>query len=138
MNGAYGGSMLSVFPELMKTYEVFKMKPFTGGGYGPRYDKRNVQGYWSWRRSGKMGIEGDQRVPNHHATFWVQSYFLGNKTAINQNDYVEVDDEVFLVVQNDNFTHEGGFYKCLMQKAAGLTDRQYTNPNVDKVIRSDY
>jgi hypothetical protein len=130
--------MLAAFPELMKDYEAFKMKPHIGGGYGERYDKRTVTGYWSWRKSGKMGTEGDLNVPNHQATFWAQDDFLTGETLIGQNDFVEVKGDVFRVIEDDDFSHEGGFTKCLMQRLAALDGRQVTNIKVDEAVRSDY
>jgi len=135
------GSMLNFFPELMRTYEVFKMAPSIKGGYGERTDVRKVKGYWSWRKQGRrteLDVEGDLSVPNHQATFWVKSSFLGKKAVIAQNDFVEVDGEMFKVVGDQNFSLEGGFYKCLMQRMPGLSDRQVSNLKVDSAIRSDY
>jgi hypothetical protein len=137
MGGVYG-DMLAAFSELLDTYEVFKMKPRVGGGYEERYGKRKVKGYWSQRKTGKTGIEGDSRVPNHKVTFWVQDRFIGKKVVIEENDHVEVEGKIFVVVMDDNFTKEGGFYKCLMQVVPTVTDQQVTNINVDKAIRSDY
>jgi len=105
-----GAGMLYAFPEYVKAYEVFKMKPRIGGGYGERYDKRQVQGYWSWRKQTKMDAEGDLRTPDHQATFWVQAR-----------------------PQDGN-----GFIKCLMQVVAGPTDQQVANPKVDEAIVNDY
>jgi len=85
-----------------------------------------------------MDEEGGLRTPNHQATFWVQSYFLGKKILIGQNDYVEVDNKIFVAIDDQNFTVEGGFYKCLMQRLVGPTDKQVTNRSVDEVIKSDY
>jgi len=130
--------MLTAFPELLERYEVFKMQPRTGGGYGERYDKREVEGYWSWRKQSKMDEEGDLRTPNHQATFWVRSYFKGKKVLIGQNDYVEVDNKIFVGIDDQPFTVEGGFIKCLMQRLAGLTDKQITNRRVDGAIAADY
>ena len=132
------GSMLLAFPELMQDYEVFKMEPRTIGGYGKRYDKRKVTGYWSWRRSGKTEIEGGLQVPEHQATFWVQDDFMSGKPLIARGDFVEVNMEIFRVVQNDDFSREGGFSKCLMQALAGTTDQQKTNKKVDEAILNDY
>lgn len=132
------GDMLIAFPELIKTYEVFKMKPRTGGGYGERYSKQKVRGYWSWRKQTRTGIESDLNVPDHQATFWIQSCVAAKKVFVHQNDFVEVDDVLFRIINDQNFSLEGGFYKCLMQRMAGPTDRQVTNTSVDAVIRSDY
>lgn len=143
MPGVYG-NVLAAFPELMKRYEVFKMRPRVGGGgYGERYGIREVEGYWSWRKQAKTGIEGDVNIPDHNATFWVKdSIFRPGtglvKVVIEQNDFVEIDKEMFRVVGDQNFSHEGGFYKCLMQRVQGPTDRQVTNPRVADAIRGDY
>jgi len=132
------GDMLIAFPELLREYEVFKMKPRTHSGYGERYGKRKVQGYWSWRKQSEMGIEGDLRTPNHQAIFWVQDDFLTQKSLIGQTDYVEVDGQVFHTIDDYPFSHEGGFTKCLMRVLAGVTDQQVTNTKVDEVIKNDY
>jgi hypothetical protein len=137
MGGVYG-DMLAAFPELMKAYTVFKMKPHTGAGYGERYNQRTVTGYWSWRKGGKAGIESEARVSNHQATFWAQDNFLTGKSMIGQFDYIEKDGNLYLVIEDDEFSHEGSFTKCLMQRVAGVTDQQHTNTNVDTVIRGDY
>jgi len=130
--------MLTAFPELMKIHEVFKMKPRTNAGYGERYNRRKVEGYWSWRKQSKMDVEGDLRTPDHQATFWVQCDFLTGKSKIGQGDYVEVDKKIFVVVDDQDFTAEGGFSKCLMQRLAGPDGRQVPNRNVENVIRGDY
>jgi hypothetical protein len=132
------GEMVLAFPELLKTYEVFNMRPRIGAGYGERRNRRNVRGYWSWRKQSKMDVEGDLRTPNHQATFWVQDNFLGKKVAMGQNDHVEVDGKMFVTIDDQNFSHEGGFYKCLMQRLAGVTDQQTSNKKVDETIKGDY
>jgi hypothetical protein len=137
MAGVYG-DMLIAFPEIMEPFEVFKMEPHVGGGYGERHDKRTVVGYWSWRKGGQMGIEGDLRTNNERATFWAKDDFFTGKSNISQGDYVEVDDSVYLVIDDDNFSREGEFTKCPMQLVAGLTDQQHTNTKVDEAIRNDY
>jgi hypothetical protein len=135
--GVYG-DQLAAFPELMEDHTVFKMSARIGGGYGGRYDIRAIAGYWSWRKSGKMGIEGDLRTQNHQAVLWAQDDALSGRPLISQNDYVEKDGDVYLVIEDDEFTREGGFTKCLMQKVAGPGDRQMTNTKVDEAIRKDY
>jgi hypothetical protein len=137
MPPAYG-DMLSAFPELMTEYEVFKMKPHTGAGYGKRHDRRTVTGYWSWRKHTKMGIEGDLRTANDQATFWAKDDFLTGKKVVGQGDYIEVDGTVFLVVEDDSFSREGGFTRCTMQRVAGPDGRQVVNQNVDKAVLGDY
>jgi len=130
--------MLAFFPEYVKTYEVFKMEPRVGGGFGKRYGARKVGGYWSWRKQSKMDEEGDLRALNYQATFWVKSFYLGKRVLVGQNDYVEVGGKIFIVIDDQDFSEEGGFSKCLMQELEGPTDRQVTNRRVDGAIAADY
>jgi len=57
--------------------------------------------------------------------------------SIDQGDFVEVGGKIFVVIEDDSFVKEGGFTKCPMQRVAGLTDQQHTNPKVADVIRSE-
>jgi hypothetical protein len=130
--------MLSAFPELLKEYRVFKMNPRIGAGYGERYGERVVIGYWSWRKAREMGIEGDARTKNDRATFWEQHDFVTGESRIEQGDYVEVKDRLFIFIEDDDFGVEGGFTRWTVQYVAGNTDQQTTNTKVDEVIRNDY
>ena len=130
--------MLLVFPEYIKTYEVFKMEPRMNAGYSERYALRKVEGYWSWRKQSKMDEEGGLRALNYQATFWVRSFYLGKRVLVEQNDYVEIDGKIFIVIDDQDFSREGGFSKCLMQELEGPTDRQVTNRRVDGAIAADY
>jgi len=132
------GSMLTVFPELMKTYSVFKMEPVTGAGYGERYDIRKVTGYWSWRKQSKLDEQGGVLSLNYAATFWAKIDFFTGKSKVHQSDFVEVDGEVYRVSDMQDFSSEGGFVKCLMERLAGITDQQVTNRKVDEAIINDY
>ena len=138
MPNVYGGDMLAAFPELLDDYEIFKMEPRIGGGYGERHSKRTVTGYWSWRKHAGMAIEGDLSVINDRATFWVQDDFLTGECLIEQGDFCEVKGKVFKVIDEDNFSREGGFARCLMQRVASLDGRQVSNTAVDENVRSDY
>jgi hypothetical protein len=122
------GDMLAVFPELLKEYEVFKLEPKIGGGYGKRYDKRTITGYWSWRKPAKMGIHGESRVKNDQAVLWVRD---SDEAAISQGDYIEVKDDLFVAVDDDSFTAEGGFIKCVMQRVAPFTGQQWKDRGVN-------
>jgi hypothetical protein len=134
--GVYG-DQLSFFPELFVEHEIFDMKAIPGKGYGPRINKRLVSGVFQWIPGGKMGIEGENRQANEDATFWVRQQDVADK-KVRQGSYVEVEGEgIFLFHHDDNFTFEGAFVKCDLKLAAGLTDRQVRNPNVDLGVR-DY
>jgi hypothetical protein len=132
------GRLLGAFPELIETYEVFNMKPFIGGGYGERHNKRKVRGYWSWRKGGKMDVEGELRARNERGTFWEQHGFVTGKSTVMEGDYAEVDGQIYLFVEGDDFSREAGFSKWLVQLASSVTDKQHTNTKVDEAIRNDY
>jgi hypothetical protein len=137
MAPAYG-NMLRAFPELMKDYEVFKMEPRLGGGYGPRYDIRNARGYMSWRKGGKGDVEGGLKTPNQKATFWEQCDLMTGKSNVKMFDFVEAKGEILQFIEDDDFSAEGGFVRWALQKAPVLDGRQHTNPKVDTAIRDDY
>jgi hypothetical protein len=136
--GPVYGNMLAAFPELMRDYEVFKMRPRIGAGYGERYDQKTVTGYMSWRKAREMGIEGDSRTKNDRVTFWEQHDYLTGESRIEQGDYVEIKKRLFLFIEDDNFEAEGGFTRWTLQQVSGNTDQQVTNTNVDRAIRNDY
>jgi hypothetical protein len=132
------GDMLPAFPELMKDYEVFKMPPRIGAGYGERYDKKTVTGYMSWRKAREADVVGDAATENDRGTFWEQCDFLTGESRIEQFDMVEIKGELYRFVEGDDFSHEGGFARWTVQFMAGNTDQQTTNTKVDEVIRNDY
>lgn len=132
------GDMLAISPELMSNHEVFKMNPRIGAGYGERYGKRTVTGYWSWRKAREMGIEGDARTENDRATFWERHDYETGESRVEQGDYAEVKGHLYIFVEDDDFGAEGGFTRWTVQRVAGNTDRQVTNTKVDEVIRNDY
>ena len=129
------GEMLQFFPEMIEDFELFKMKALLGGGYGPRYDIRKVRGYWSWRKHSELSVEGDLRASSERATFWVKD---DGSYRIQQGDYTEVNQEIFVVMDEDNFVREGGFTRVLMRELAGPTDQQVVNTKVDEVVINDY
>jgi hypothetical protein len=137
MPGVYGNLLLS-FPELMKTYDVFKMEPRGIGGYGKRYGIRKVDGYWSWRKQSKLEVRDDSLVLNYQAIFWAKDDLATGESNVAQGDFMEIGKEVFRVLDDQNFIHEGGFTKCLMEKLGGVTDRQTANTKVDEAIANDY
>jgi hypothetical protein len=124
------GDMLAVFPELLESYEIFRMKPRTGGGYGERFNKRAVRAYLSWRKHREMGIEGGLAVRNDRAAFWEQCDFFTGKSVIEEGDFVEVKNEVYKFVEGDDFAREGGFARWTLQFVPSVTDRQHTNQKV--------
>jgi hypothetical protein len=137
LSGVYG-DQLAAFPELLKEYEVFKMSPRIGAGYGERYDKRTLTGYMSWRKAREADIVGDAATKNDRGTFWEQCDFRTGESRIEQFDLVEIKGKLYRFIEGDDFSREGGFARWTIQYVAGNTDRQTTNTTVDEVIRNDY
>ena len=132
------GNMLAAFPELMEEFEVFNMKPRGGAGYGPRTNIRKVVGYWSWRKMSELEVQADLRAPHYHATFWARDDFITGRSVIKQGDYVAVKDDIFIVIDDQNFSREGAFTRCLVRRLVGPTDQQVSNRDVDEAVISDY
>jgi hypothetical protein len=130
--------MLNAFAEYIREYEVFKMSPRMGGGYGARTDKRKVYGYLSWRKGGKGDIEDGNKVPNQKGTFWERLDAGATGSNIKQFDYVEAGGYILQFVEDDDFTVEGGFIRWALQAAPVLDGRQKANYKVDGVIKGDY
>jgi hypothetical protein len=130
--------MLPAFPELLRGYEVFKMAPRIGAGYGERYGKKTVTGYRSWRKAREAGIVADASTKNDRGTFWEQCDFRTGESGIEQFDLVEIKGQLYRFIEGDDFSREGGFARWTIQYVAGNTDQQTTNTKVDEVIRNDY
>jgi hypothetical protein len=106
------------------------MAPRIGAGYGERYGKRTVTGYWSWRKAREMGVEGVVRTKNDRATFWEQHDAIAGESLIEQGDYVEVKKRLYIFVEDDDFGAEGGFSRWTVQRVAGNTDQQTPDTSV--------
>jgi hypothetical protein len=130
MGGVYG-DMLAAFPELLRDYEVFKMNPGVGASYGERHDKKTVAGYMSWRKAREGSIQGDARTKNDRGTFWEQCDLLTGESQIEQFDYMEIKGKLYLFVEGDDFSEEGGFTRWTVQYVAGNTDRQVSDDTVN-------
>jgi hypothetical protein len=132
------GPQLAAFPELMQDFTVFDLPPKMTAGFGERINEHTVTGYWSWRKHSESGIYENARVEDQRATFWAKDDDETGAPGIAIFDCIEKDGDVYQCIEDDEFTHEGGFTRCTMQIIAGLTGREVTNENVDKVIESDY
>ena len=132
------GNQLAMFPELLKDYTVFKMKPCIVAGYGERYAIRSITGYFSQRKSKRADRVSGTAVQNDEATFWEQHDFKTGNSRIEQLEFMEAKGRLWRFVEEDNFGDEGGFTRWTVQRVAAVTDQQQTNTQVDANIRSDY
>jgi hypothetical protein len=128
------GDQLAFFSELLEEHVVFKMDPKLSAGYGQRYDQRVVTGYFSWIKSGKMGIEGDLRTENENATLWTLDETDG-RGVVEQGDYLEKDGFLLVVNHGDGYEREGGFAVHSLQLVPAFTDRQQRDEGVNIGIK---
>jgi hypothetical protein len=122
--------MLAAFPELIKDYEVFKMDPHAGAGYGERYDKREVRGYMSWRKAREADVVGGTSTKNDRGTFWEECDYLTGESRIDELDFVEIKKKLYRFVEGDDFSEEGGFARWTVQRVTGNTDQQVPDDTV--------
>jgi hypothetical protein len=135
--GVYG-DQLAAFPELLRAHEVFRMSPRIGAGYGERYNKRIAVGYVSWRRGDAQAVQGDAAEHEDLGTLWEQGNPVTGESVVRHNDYVELKGTVYRLLEDADFSAEGGFFRWKVKRVPAVTDQQVSNLKVDEVIREDY
>ena len=136
MPGVYGDQLAS-FPELMKRYKVFTMRPKAGGGFEERVTfKERMIAYLTRDTGGHAGIPDDTFVEGQQAKFFVFDRIP--KGTIRQGLYVEDDGELFKFVQDNSFAREGGFIVHRLEIVTGPTDQQVQNVQVEENIVNAY
>jgi hypothetical protein len=126
-DGGIYGDMLAAFPELIKTYTVFEMQARPGGGYGPRTNKKPVDGIFRKVPGGKMGIMGENREPNEVATFWA---YNDEAEKIDEGMYLEEKGRLYILTKSNDYGREGGFVEFVAAIAPGPTDKQFEDRSV--------
>ena len=134
-SGIYG-DMLASFPELLQEHVVFKLPQQYSAGYGERYDERHVYGYLSYIKGGNLGVVGDNRAENQNLTFWIEDETNG-KGIIQQGDFLEVDNDLYIFNHDDGFSREGGFIIYNLQLVPAFTNKQHESIGVDYGV-ADY
>lgn len=129
MGGVYG-DMLAFFPELLRPYDIFKMAPKVGAGYGPRETLFTKDGYFSRNKGGKEGIVSDSRTENQQATWYCADDIP--RGLIRQGLYLEDDGEIYQFVLDNAYTREGGFVRHNMQYVPGNNGQQESAPQVNQ------
>lgn len=128
MGGVYG-AQLAFFPELFEDYEIFKMAPAMGAGYGARQRVGIVTGYFSRNKGGQESVVTDLRTENQKATLWCEDEIPHSSIA--QGLYVEDDGELYQFVLDNGYVREGGFVRHGLQMVVGNTDKQKPHKNVN-------
>src|SRR5690606_35086748 len=107
MSGPIYGNMLGFFPELMKRYQIFYMRPKVGAGYDERVPYRTVTGYFLHSGADPYKVVSGLLTENDVAQFFVRQRFP--EKDIRQGLFVEVDELLYRFKQDDgSFTIEAG------------------------------
>lgn len=130
------GDLLSAFPELIKTYQIFTMTPKAGGGYTDRTNLFKKKGAFIKGAKSRMGIYGEARVPNEAGVFYC--YELKESEMMSHAMYFEENNQIFIIIDDQVYAREAGFgvYGC--QLVQGVTDRQVENMEIEQSTISDY
>ena len=130
------GDMLAAFPELLQDFQLFTMKPLTGGGYAPRVPLTTRVGAFIKGSRSPMKIQGEVRVTNEAGVFYC--YELVPDDLLGQGVYFEVNGEIFVINDDQTYSREAGFAVYGCQVAQGNTDTQVENLNVATRTIMDY
>ena len=130
------GDMLSAFPEVIKEYQFFSMKPKTGGGYLNRVNLNVKTGAFIRGAKSYMSIQGEGRAANETGVF----YCYENKTSelVRQGTYFEDEGQLFVITDDQTFAKEAGFGAYSCQLVQGPTDEQVENLNVEQRVITDF
>ena len=133
---SYYGDLLSAFPELLKEYQIFTMEPIAGGGYRNRTTLYKKTGVFVKGAKSSAGIQGEARILNEAGVFYCKELKPDERTP--QGVYFEVDNQIFIISDDQVFAKEAGFAAYGCQLVQGVTDRQVENRNVETRTIEDY
>ena len=130
------GDMLAAFPELLQDFQLFTMKPLAGGGYTARTPLTTRVGAFIKGSRSPMKIQGESRVINEAGVFYCYEFFSDN--TLKEGIYFEVDNEIFVINDNQTYSREAGFAVYGCQVVQGVTDKQVENLKVETRTIEDY
>lgn len=133
---SYYGDLLSMFPELLKVYQIFTMEPLAGGGYHNRTNLYKKTGAFIKGAKSAAAIQGESRLTNEAGIFYCYELKEGQRTP--QGVYFEDDNQIFIINDDQVFAKEAGFAAYGCQLVQGITDRQTENLEVEQRIITDY
>jgi hypothetical protein len=133
---SYYGDLLSMFPELIKEYQLFTMEPLAGGGYRNRTNLFKKRGAFIKGAKSAAAIQGEARVTNEAGVFYCYELKEGQRTP--QGIYFEQDNQIFILNDDQIFAREAGFAAYGCQLVQGPTDRQVENLKVENRTITDY
>ena len=131
------GDLLAAFPELIKVYQFFSMKPNIGNaGYIERQNVVKKKGVFIRSEKSAMNIFKDIRVANEAGVFFCFEFLPQEK--IEQGLFFEDEGQIFVIKDDQTFQKEGGFAVYTCQLVQGNTDQQTENMNIEKRLVLDF
>lgn len=118
------GDMLSFFPEQMRSFPYFSMKPLTVAAYEPRVLLGTVRGVFQYVKRGDLKEENEALADVDVPTIWTRK-------KLEVGNFIEVEDTVFRISSNYPWKFEAGFYCFTLETVVGNTDQQTPHPFVD-------
>ncbi len=127
MSGVYG-DMLLAWTEQIRTVEVYDMTPLVNGGWQPVKDqggtiiKTAVRGVFQNTRGGGIRDENGNLVRHNGREFWTKTADLAGK-------FLDWSGDVYRLTDNNNWSHEGGFWRYGLEKVVGNNGAESVNPS---------
>lgn len=118
------GDMLAFFPEQMRSFPYFSMKPLTVASYEPRVSLGTVRGVFQYVKRGDLKEENEALADVDVPTLWTRK-------KLDVGNFIEVEDTVFRISSNYPWKFEAGFYCFTLETVVGNTDQQTAHPFVD-------
>ena len=119
------GDLLSFFPEQFRMVSYFYMKPLSVASYTEREDLGKVRGIFQYMKKGELKRENDTLEDTNIPTFWTrQKLKIGNY-------FLQKDNELYRIVNSDDWLFEGGFHCYVLETFVGNSDVQVNFEDVD-------
>ena len=117
------GNMLNYFPELMRQFDYFSMKPQPVASYSKREDLGKVTGVFQFVKKGELRIATDTIAETEFPTFWTKKELVvGNFMTIEGTDY--------RICNDFKWMYEGEFRVYGLETFVGNSDKQEPIPDV--------
>lgn len=125
MGGVYGDQLV-FFSEQFRTVSYFSMRTDSVAGFSDRKDLGKVRGVFQYMKMGDLDRENDTLSDISVPTFWTRRRLeAGNFILISD------DDDLFRIVREQSWRHEGNFIIYVLETVSGNTDEQTPHEDVD-------
>lgn len=118
MSGVYG-DMLLVWPEQMRSVDIFDMKPLINGGWDTVKDQQGktiittIMGVYQNTRGGAVKDSNGNLVKTNGQELWTRTGGLDGKFL------THTDGNVYRLNASNDWSFEGGFIRYSLEKVVG-------------------